>query len=130
MAIVIRMPAVLASATEAAIQSWSVTEGQVIAVGDALADIETDKAVVEYAAEVAGTVGKLIAQPGDNLAVGEPIAIVLAIGEGMDAVGPALAAAASRIRRLPLPLLPRFPRRPLLKLLRRRARHQALRRGS
>ena len=93
MAIVIRMPAVLASATEAAIQSWSVTEGQVIAVGDALADIETDKAVVEYAAEVAGTVGKLIAQPGDNLAVGEPIAIVLANGEGMDAVGPALAAA-------------------------------------
>lgn len=93
MAIVIRMPAVLASATEAAIQSWSVTEGQVIAVGDALADIETDKAVVEYAAEVAGTIGKLIAQPGDNLAVGEPIAIVLASGEGMDAVGPALAAA-------------------------------------
>jgi len=93
MAIVIRMPAVLASATEAAIQSWSVTEGQVIAVGDALADIETDKAVVEYAAEVAGTVGRLIAQPGDNLAVGEPIAIVLADGEGMDAVGPALAAA-------------------------------------
>jgi len=93
MAIVIRMPAVLASATEAAIQSWSVTEGQVIAVGDALADIETDKAVVEYAAEVAGTVGRLIAQPGDNLAVGEPIAIVLADGEGMDAVEPALAAA-------------------------------------
>ena len=93
MAIVIRMPAVLASATEAAIQSWSVTEGQEIAVGDPLADIETDKAVVEYAAEVAGTIGKLIAQPGDNLAVGEPIAIVLASGEGMDSVGPALAAA-------------------------------------
>ena len=93
MAIVIRMPAVLASATEAAIQSWSVTEGQVIAVGDPLADIETDKAVVEYAAEVAGTVGRLIAEPGANLAVGEPIAIVLASGEGMDAVGPALAAA-------------------------------------
>jgi Pyruvate/2-oxoglutarate dehydrogenase complex, dihydrolipoamide acyltransferase (E2) component, and related enzymes len=64
MAIVIRMPAVLASATEAAIQAWSVTEGQTIEVGDPLADIETDKAVVEYAAEVAGTVGRLIAQPG------------------------------------------------------------------
>ncbi|HEU0207206.1 MAG TPA: dihydrolipoamide acetyltransferase family protein [Pseudolysinimonas sp.] len=93
MAIVIRMPAVLASATEAAIQAWSVTEGQAIEIGDPLADIETDKAVVEYAAEVAGTVGKLIAQPGDNLAVGEPIAIVLVRGEGMDAVAPALAGA-------------------------------------
>jgi len=93
MAIVIRMPAVLASATEAAIQAWSVTEGQQISVGDPLADIETDKAVVEYAAEVAGTIGKLIAEPGANLAVGEPIAIVLATGEGMDAVAPALAAA-------------------------------------
>ncbi|HEY4226063.1 MAG TPA: dihydrolipoamide acetyltransferase family protein [Pseudolysinimonas sp.] len=93
MATVIRMPAVLASATEAAIQAWSVAEGQTIEIGDPLADIETEKAVVEYAAEVAGTVGRLIAQPGDNLAVGEPIAIILAAGEGSDQLGPALAAA-------------------------------------
>jgi len=93
MATVIRMPAVLASATEAAIQAWSVAEGQVVEVGDPFADIETEKAVVEYAAEVAGTVGKLIAQPGDNLAVGEPIAIVLSAGEGADAIASALAAA-------------------------------------
>ena len=93
MATVIRMPAVLASATEAAIQAWSVSEGQTIEIGDPLADIETEKAVVEYAAEVAGTVGRLIAQPGDNLAVGEPIAIILAAGEGGDQLGPALAAA-------------------------------------
>jgi pyruvate dehydrogenase E2 component (dihydrolipoamide acetyltransferase) len=93
MATVIRMPAVLASATEAAIQAWSVAEGQVVEVGDPLADIETEKAVVEYAAEVAGTVGKLIARPGDNLAVGEPIAIVLSAGEGADAIATALASA-------------------------------------
>lgn len=93
MAIVIRMPAVLASATEAAIQAWSVTEGQTIEVGDPLADIETEKAVVEYAAEVAGTVGKLIAQTGDNIAVGDPIAIILVQGEGVDDLSPALAAA-------------------------------------
>jgi pyruvate dehydrogenase E2 component (dihydrolipoamide acetyltransferase) len=84
MATVIRMPAVLASATEAAIQAWSVTEGQIIEVGEPLADIETEKAVVEYAAEVAGTVGRLIAQPGDNLAVGAPIAIILAPGETLE----------------------------------------------
>lgn len=93
MATIIRMPAVLASATEAAIQAWSVIEGQTIEVGEPLADIETDKAVVEYATEVAGTVGKLIAQPGDNVAVGEPIAIILAAGEGPEDLEPALAAA-------------------------------------
>ena len=107
MATVIRMPAVLASATEAAIQAWSVTEGQSIEVGEPLADIETEKAVVEYAAEVAGTVGKLIAQPGDNLAVGAPIAIILAAGEGADQLGPALTAAgldpASDAAAAPLP---------------------------
>ena len=86
MATVIRMPAVLASATEAAIQAWSVSEGQTIEVGEPLADIETEKAVVEYAAEVAGTVGRLIAQPGDNLAVGAPIAIILGPGETLEDV--------------------------------------------
>lgn len=91
MATVIRMPAVLASATEAAIQAWSVTVGQSIEVGDPLADIETEKAVVEYAAEVAGTVGKLIAEPGANLAVGEPIAVILAAGENEVQLNAALA---------------------------------------
>jgi pyruvate dehydrogenase E2 component (dihydrolipoamide acetyltransferase) len=90
---IVRMPAVLASTTEAAIQAWSVSEGQTIEVGEPLADIETEKAVVEYAAEVAGTVGKLIAQPGENLSVGEPIAIILYAGESEDEMGPALAAA-------------------------------------
>jgi pyruvate dehydrogenase E2 component (dihydrolipoamide acetyltransferase) len=108
MATVIRMPAVLASATEAAIQAWSVTEGQQIEVGEPLADIETEKAVVEYAAEVAGTVGRLIAQPGDNLAVGEPIAIILAAGEVLDDEEPsapqALAPVAEEPPTAPAPL--------------------------
>ncbi|HXR45170.1 MAG TPA: E3 binding domain-containing protein, partial [Pseudolysinimonas sp.] len=93
MATVVRMPSVLANATEAAIQTWLAAEGQSIAVGDPLAEIETEKAVVEYASEVEGTVGKLIAQPGDNLVVGTPIAVILAAGEGADQIGPALEAA-------------------------------------
>lgn len=114
MATVIRMPAVLASATEAAIQAWSVSEGQVIEIGDPLADIETEKAVVEYAAEVAGTVGKLIAQAGDNLAVGQPIAIILAAGEGADQLAPALAAAgvAEAVAAAPATPAPEAPRTP------------------
>jgi pyruvate dehydrogenase E2 component (dihydrolipoamide acetyltransferase) len=78
---VVRMPEVLANAGEGVIQAWLVSEGQEVAVGDPLAEIETEKAVVEYVSEVAGTVGRLIVEPGATIAVGEPIAVVLAAGE-------------------------------------------------
>ncbi|MCU1529326.1 MAG: branched-chain alpha-keto acid dehydrogenase subunit, partial [Frondihabitans sp.] len=93
MATVVRMPSVMANATEAAIQTWLAAEGQSVSVGDPLVEIETEKAVVEYASEVEGVVGKLLVQAGDNLIVGTPIAVILAAGEGPDQVGPALAAA-------------------------------------
>jgi pyruvate dehydrogenase E2 component (dihydrolipoamide acetyltransferase) len=78
---VVRMPEVLANAGEAVIQTWLVTEGQEISIGDPLAEVETEKAVVEYVAEVSGIIGRLIAEPGSTIAVGEPIALVLAPGE-------------------------------------------------
>ncbi len=93
MATVVRMPAALAGVTEAAIQSWLASPGQSVAEGDPIAEIETEKAVVEYAAEASGTVGRLLVEAGDNVAVGTPIAVLLADGEGDDAIGPALAAA-------------------------------------
>ena len=93
MASVVRMPAALAGVTEAAIQTWIARPGQSLAVGDPLAEIETEKAVVEYAAEVEGTVGRLLVEAGANVEVGAPIAVILAPGEGEDAIGPALAAA-------------------------------------
>jgi len=81
MATVVRMPEVLANTGEAVIQTWLVSVGQEIAVGDPLAEIETEKAVVEYVSEVDGIVGRLIAEAGSTIAVGEPIAVVLAPGE-------------------------------------------------
>jgi pyruvate dehydrogenase E2 component (dihydrolipoamide acetyltransferase) len=81
MATVVRMPEVLANTGEAVIQTWLVSVGQEIAIGDPLAEIETEKAVVEYVSEVDGIVGRLIAEPGSTIAVGEPIAVVLAPGE-------------------------------------------------
>lgn len=93
MATVIRMPSVLANVTEGAIQSWLAIEGQALAVGDPLAEIETEKAVVEFAAEVEGTIGRLLVQPGNNLVVGTPIAVILAAGEGVDQIDSALMAA-------------------------------------
>ncbi|MDG4665615.1 dihydrolipoamide acetyltransferase family protein [Mycobacterium sp. 236(2023)] len=86
MATVVRMPEVLANATEATIQSWLVSVGQEIAIGDPLAEIETDKAVVEYAAEVEGVLAKLLAEPGTAISVGDPIAVVTAPGETADDV--------------------------------------------
>lgn len=81
MATVVRMPEVLANAGEAIIQTWLVSVGQEISIGDPIAEIETEKAVVEYAAEVGGIMSRLLAEPGATIAVGEPIALVLAPGE-------------------------------------------------
>ncbi len=81
MAIVIRMPEVLAGATEGVISHWAVKEGDEVAVGDVLAEIETDKAAVEYQAEEAGTVARLVQAAGKMVEVGEPIAVFAAAGD-------------------------------------------------
>lgn len=83
---VVRMPEVLANSGEAVIQTWLVSVGQEIAIGDPIAEIETEKAVVEYAAEVEGIIAQLVAEQGATIAVGEPIAVVTAPGETADAV--------------------------------------------
>ncbi|HEX4396649.1 MAG TPA: dihydrolipoamide acetyltransferase family protein [Trebonia sp.] len=81
MASVVRMPSVLAGASEAAIASWLVAPGDSVAVGQPLAEIETEKALVEYAAEQAGVVGRLVLAAGDTGGIGDPIAVLVADGE-------------------------------------------------
>lgn len=95
MATTVRMPEVLANTTEAAIQSWSVAVGDEVAVGQPLAEIETDKAVVEYAAEVSGTVLELLVAEGDLVDVGAPIAVVGEPGEATTSTDAAPAPAAT-----------------------------------
>ena len=75
---IIRLPEVMANSTEAAIASWVATEGSTIAVGDVLAEIETEKAVVEMHAEGAGVLAKLLVNPGVTIEVGTPIAVLTA----------------------------------------------------
>ncbi|RQP08972.1 MAG: hypothetical protein EAS51_12960 [Microbacteriaceae bacterium] len=103
MAAVVRMPAALAGVTEAAVQTWIAKPGQTIAVGDVLAEIETEKAVVAYEAEVAGTVGRILVGEGESTEVGAPIAVILEAGEGDDAIAPALAAAGVAAAPIPAP---------------------------
>ncbi len=72
----VNMPEVAAGATYAVINRWTVEEGADVNVGDVICELETDKAVVEYAAEVAGKLTKIIGQPGEEIDVGDAICII------------------------------------------------------
>ncbi len=95
MATIIRMPSVLAGSEEAAIANWLVSEGQTIAVGDPLAEIETEKAVVEYNAEDSGIVGRVLLEAGESGEIGAPIAVLIAQGEGAAEIDALLGGAAA-----------------------------------
>src|SRR5579862_7732129 len=81
MAAVVRMPSVLDGATEAVIALWLVAPGDTVSVGTPLAEIETEKALVEYAAEVAGVIGRLVLGEGDSGEIGDPIVVLVGPGE-------------------------------------------------
>lgn len=76
-----RMPEVLANATEAIISKWLVEEGASFTVGQPLAEAETEKALVEIPAEADGILGRKLAKEGASISVGAPIAVLLATGE-------------------------------------------------
>jgi pyruvate dehydrogenase E2 component (dihydrolipoamide acetyltransferase) len=107
MATVVRMPSVLAGATEAAIASWLVSPGDTVTVGTPMAEIETEKALVEYAAEEAGVIGRLVLAVGDSGEIGDPIAVLVADGESDADIDTALgvAPAASGPRTFASPLV-------------------------
>jgi len=81
MAKLLHMPEVSANATHAAIQNWAIKEGETIAVGDCIAEIETEKALVELAAEEEGVLGKILVEAGREVEVGSPIGVLFAKGE-------------------------------------------------
>lgn len=88
MGLVIRMPEVLTGATEAALQTWLVAVGDKIAIGQPLAEVETEKATVEYEAETEGTVAQLLIETGVQVSVGTPIAV---LATGAESAADALA---------------------------------------
>ena len=81
MAILLRMPEVAANATHATLQAWTREEGETVAVGDCVAEIETDKAVVELNADAAGVLGRRLVAAGQEVEVGAPIGVLLVDGE-------------------------------------------------
>jgi pyruvate dehydrogenase E2 component (dihydrolipoyllysine-residue acetyltransferase) len=112
MAVIVRMPSVLAGATEAALAHWLVSPGDSVSVGTPIAELETEKALVEYAAEEAGVIGRLVLGEGDSGAIGDPIAVLISPGEteadidavlgSASAVSPEAAQAASQAAAFPV----------------------------
>ncbi|HEX3959612.1 MAG TPA: dihydrolipoamide acetyltransferase family protein [Trebonia sp.] len=93
MATVVVMPSVLAGAAEAAISKWLVAPGDVVVPGTPVAEIETEKALVEYQAEAAGIVGRLVLAEGETGEIGDPILVLVAEGETDAAIDAVLGAA-------------------------------------
>jgi len=95
MAIEILMPALSPTMEEGTLAKWLVAEGDKVSSGDILAEIETDKATMEFEAVDEGVIGKLLIAEGTaNVAVNSAIAVLLDEGESLsDAASPAPAAA-------------------------------------
>src|SRR4051812_17025318 len=81
MATDITMPRLSDSMEEGTIIKWLVSEGDEVERGQEIAEIETDKANMNYESDTAGTVIELVASEGDTLAIGEVIARVGEAGE-------------------------------------------------
>src|SRR5213596_3885880 len=68
------MPKLSDSMADAVIVRWLKSPGESFARGDALIEVETDKATVVYEAEVDGTIAAILVPEGGTAAVGQPIA--------------------------------------------------------
>lgn len=67
--------------TEGEVVSWRVSPGDTVKINDVLCEVETAKSIVELPSPFAGTVAKLCAEPGETVAVGEPL---VTIDDGSD----------------------------------------------
>ncbi|CCH06665.1 pyruvate dehydrogenase complex dihydrolipoamide acetyltransferase [Achromobacter xylosoxidans] len=92
MAHLIKLPSVAADADAGTLHQWLKQEGDTVAVGEALAEIETEKAIVEINAEHAGVLGRIVVQAGPaSVPINTVIGVLLAPGEDASAIDKALA---------------------------------------
>jgi pyruvate dehydrogenase E2 component (dihydrolipoamide acetyltransferase) len=94
MAIEILMPALSPTMEEGTLAKWLVKEGDTVSSGDLLAEIETDKATMEFEAVDDGVIGKLLVSEGtEGVKVNTPIALLLEDGDDTNTAPVAKAAA-------------------------------------
>lgn len=87
MPIAIKMPALSPTMEEGTLSKWLVKVGDTVSSGDIMAEIETDKATMEFEAVDEGVIGAIFVEEGtENVAVGADIALLMEEGEDADAV--------------------------------------------
>src|SRR3989338_7204163 len=77
------MPALGMAQEKGTLVSWLRAEGDPVKKGEPLMEVETDKATVEVEAPASGTLANVAANPGDEVPVGQRIAVILAPGESL-----------------------------------------------
>jgi pyruvate dehydrogenase E2 component (dihydrolipoamide acetyltransferase) len=98
MAVEILMPALSPTMEEGTLAKWLVKEGDVVKSGQIIAEIETDKATMEFEAVDEGTIGRiLVAEGSAGVKVNTPIAVLVEDGESADAAPKAVAVAAAPV---------------------------------
>src|SRR5947199_10584310 len=89
MATELKMPALSPTMEEGTLAKWLVHEGDEVKSGDILAEIETDKATMEFEAVDEGRIGKILVPEGaEGVKVNQPIAVLLEEGENASAAAP------------------------------------------
>ncbi|WP_342075409.1 pyruvate dehydrogenase complex dihydrolipoamide acetyltransferase [Yoonia sp. SS1-5] len=84
----ILMPALSPTMEEGTLAKWLVKEGDTVSSGDVMAEIETDKATMEFEAVDEGTIGKIVVPGGtEGVKVNDVIAVLLEDGESADDIG-------------------------------------------
>ena len=81
----IEMPKLSDTMTEGTLAKWIVKEGDIVKNGQTLADIETDKATMEYGSPFEGKVQKLLVNAGQKVALNHPLAVLIEDGEDVPA---------------------------------------------
>jgi pyruvate dehydrogenase E2 component (dihydrolipoamide acetyltransferase) len=100
----LKMPALSPTMEEGTLAKWLVKEGDDVKSGDILAEIETDKATMEFEAVDEGKIAKILVPEGsDGVKVGTPIAILAGEGEDVSAAAPAAAPAPAAAAPAPAP---------------------------
>jgi pyruvate dehydrogenase E2 component (dihydrolipoamide acetyltransferase) len=100
------MEALSPTMEEGRLVEWKKQEGEPVAVGDVLAEVETDKAVMELVARTSGTLLKHIVEAGATVPVSEPVAVIGQAGEGAAAQQQATQPSPGRNRPVSMPPAP------------------------
>jgi pyruvate dehydrogenase E2 component (dihydrolipoamide acetyltransferase) len=95
MAKILEMPKLSPTMEEGVLTAWHKKEGDAIAVDEILAEVETDKATVEFRSFDRGTLLKILVAPGTTVKLGQPVAIVGHAGEDISRLVPSAPAPAA-----------------------------------